>query len=136
MVDARKFIKETALKDQKAPPYTIDVSNDLKEYVAFQEIPQFGCHVYYAYSPDSLGTWQNFNKLNIPKKFIPSLYSPEELKEIEESNIIPRIKEKQRQQLIDRQKVVKARTAPWVGPIDDPNAKIAPKTTQMIADKM
>ena len=94
----------------------------MTEYVAFQEIPQFGCHFYYAYSPHSVDTWQNFNKLNIPKKFIPSLYTAEELKQIEESNNIPRIQEKQRQQLFDRKKVVKSRGAPLVEPFVEPIA--------------
>lgn len=110
--DAKNFIKEAEFKELEAPPYQIDVSNDMKEYVAFQEIPKFGCHFYYAYSPHSLDTWQNFNKLNIPKKLIPNLYSVAELKEIEESNIIPRIMEKQRQQLIDKKKLVKSRAVP------------------------
>ncbi|CAO1434447.1 unnamed protein product [Diamesa serratosioi] len=55
------------------PQYKIDITRDLMEYVAFQEIPNFGSHFYYAFSLEQLPHWQNFSKFKVPSKLIPTL---------------------------------------------------------------
>lgn len=70
----------TAVNEQKSldypePPYKVDISRDLKEYAAFQEIPNFGSHFYYAFSFEQLPKWQNFSKFKVSKKKIQSLYN-------------------------------------------------------------
>lgn len=80
-VDIVRAVKERLYKDAKTPPYKIEISQDLQEYVAFQEIPFFGAHFYYAFSPtEKIHQWQNFNHLKIPKKYVEVLeldYPPE-----------------------------------------------------------
>lgn len=61
-------------KDSLTPPYKIEVSNTLREYVCYQNIPFFGAHFYYAFSlHETIDKWSKFNKLNIPKNQIESL---------------------------------------------------------------
>lgn len=43
------------------PPCSIDTSADFKEYAAAQDIPDYGIHVYYAFSPDPMQYWSNTN---------------------------------------------------------------------------
>lgn len=65
---------ERLYKDGKTPPYKIEISQDLQEYVAFQEIPFFGAHFFYAFSPtEKIHEWQKFNQLKIPKKYVEAL---------------------------------------------------------------
>ena len=76
----RKDINEAVIqrlyKDSLTPPYKIDISQDLHEYSCFQEIPFFGAHFYYAFSPrDRIDKWDRFNKLNVPKKLVELLRS-------------------------------------------------------------
>ncbi|CAO1429178.1 unnamed protein product [Diamesa hyperborea] len=71
--DIKKSLKEDRLWEKNAPPYKIDISRDLMEYAAYQEIPNFGAHFYYAFSLEPLPKWQNFNKFRVPRKMIPSL---------------------------------------------------------------
>uniref|UniRef100_A0A6P7GUY2 Protein piccolo-like n=1 Tax=Diabrotica virgifera virgifera TaxID=50390 RepID=A0A6P7GUY2_DIAVI len=49
------------------PPYTTDISSDLREYVAAQDIPGFGVHCYYAISKDPITQWQKADKGIFPK---------------------------------------------------------------------
>ncbi|XP_072398735.1 uncharacterized protein [Diabrotica undecimpunctata] len=49
------------------PPYTTDISSDLREYVAAQDIPGFGVHCYYAISKDPITSWQKADKGIFPK---------------------------------------------------------------------
>ena len=71
--DILKSIKEDRTLKMNAPPYKIDISRDLMEYAAYQEIPNFGAHFYYAFSLEPLPNWQNFNKFRVPWKLIPTL---------------------------------------------------------------
>lgn len=71
--DIKKSLKEDRNWNRDAPPYKIDISRDLMEYAAYQEIPNFGAHFYYAFSLEPLPNWQNFNKFGVPRKLIPSL---------------------------------------------------------------
>ena len=72
-------IKNSVLKqnglDLITPQYKIDISRDLMEYVAYQEIPNFGCHFYYAFSLQQLPNWQKFSKFKVPKKLISTLFT-------------------------------------------------------------
>lgn len=68
--DINRAVKQRLFQDAKAPPYTIDISQDLHEFVALQEIPFFGAHFYYAFSPtETINQWRNFDKLKVPRKF-------------------------------------------------------------------
>nr|CAH7723448.1 unnamed protein product [Callosobruchus chinensis] len=49
------------------PPYSTDLSPDLREYVAAQDIPGFGVHCYYAISKDPVNTWHKADKGVFPK---------------------------------------------------------------------
>nr|CAI5823951.1 unnamed protein product [Callosobruchus analis] len=49
------------------PPYSTDLSPDLREYVAAQDIPGFGVHCYYAISKDPVNTWLKADKGVFPK---------------------------------------------------------------------
>lgn len=55
---------EEELREQigELPPCSIDTSADFKEYAAVQDIPNFGIHVYYAFSPDPMQFWSNTNQ--------------------------------------------------------------------------
>lgn len=81
--DINDNVKRRLFKDVIAPPYKVEISEDMHEYAAFQEIPFFGAHFFYAFSPtETIDNWQNFNKLNVPKKIANALkldvpkYSP------------------------------------------------------------
>lgn len=80
--DIHREVKQRVLKDSYAPPYKVEIAHDMKEYVAYQEIPFFGAHCYYAMSVDErLDKWQNFNKLNVPKSYVKALQLEDELEE-------------------------------------------------------
>lgn len=53
------------------PPISIEIAGDLCEIVTYQEIPCFGAHFYYAYSPEKLQKWDNLDKGIIPKGLLP-----------------------------------------------------------------
>jgi len=67
LVDIGKLILEEEFKKYGSPPYTVEVSGDLHEYSVYQEIPEFGAHFYYAYSPEPIGKWINLNKAILPR---------------------------------------------------------------------
>lgn len=76
--DIKTAIKDAKLKEFIAPPYKMDMSQDLKEFAVFQEIPNFGSHFYYAVSTTPLVNWQNFSKLKIPRELAPSLFEDDD----------------------------------------------------------
>lgn len=53
------------------PPISIEISGDLCEIVTYQEIPGFGAHFYYAFSPEKIQKWDNLDKGIIPKGLLP-----------------------------------------------------------------
>lgn len=65
--DISKLILEEEYKLKGTPPYIVETTADLSEYAVYQEIPNFGAHFYYAYSPDPLPKWSNFEKAILPK---------------------------------------------------------------------
>lgn len=72
--DINRAVKDRLYGAANKPPYKIEISQDLYEYVAFQEIPFFGAHFYYAFSPnEKINEWQKFSKLKIPKKYVEAL---------------------------------------------------------------
>ena len=54
------------------PPYISDFSADLLEYVAVQNIEDFGVHAYYAISKEPLSSWYKVDKQLLPKGYILS----------------------------------------------------------------
>lgn len=50
-----------------SPIYTTDYSEDLLEYVAAQDIPNFGVHAFYAFSKETLPHWHHADKAIFPK---------------------------------------------------------------------
>lgn len=72
--DINDAVIQRLYKDSLTPSYKIDISQDLHEYACFQEIPFFGAHFYYAFSPrERIDKWAKFNKLNVPKNFVETL---------------------------------------------------------------
>lgn len=79
--------------DSFTPPYQLDISNDMKEYVAFQEIPFFGAHLYYAFSPrDRIDKWSKFNKLNVPKNLVEEMRKDDLVQSPIKGRLFPRPK--------------------------------------------
>ncbi|XP_018326206.1 uncharacterized protein LOC108737680 isoform X2 [Agrilus planipennis] len=52
----------------KYPPYMVEYSSNMLEYVSYQEIPLFGAHVYYAISKEPIGLWYHANKGAVPRE--------------------------------------------------------------------
>lgn len=78
--DINDAVIQRLYKDSLTPPYKIDISEDLHEYSCFQEIPFFGAHFYYAFSPrDKIDKWAKFNKLNVPRNLVEKLVEDEPL---------------------------------------------------------
>jgi hypothetical protein len=72
--DINRDVKLKILEEARTPPYKIEISSDFKEYIAFQEIPLFGAHFYYAFTPNErIHKWQKFNKLRVPQNFLNAL---------------------------------------------------------------
>lgn len=95
--DINSAVRERMYRDALQPEYKIDISQDMQEYLACQEIPHFGMHFYYAFSPtETINHWHNFNKLKVPKKTIQALERMGQLKQeiFEESLIQGRFTEK------------------------------------------
>lgn len=60
--------KKQPLKDcGDHSPYICDFSADLLEYVAIQDIPNFGVHGYFAVSKSPINTWDRVDKKVFPK---------------------------------------------------------------------
>lgn len=67
--DINKAVLLRQFSDAIQPPYRIEVNSNFTEYLAFQEIPFFGAHLYFAYSPaDDIRTWQNFQMHKLPPR--------------------------------------------------------------------
>ncbi|EFA08651.1 titin [Tribolium castaneum] len=62
-----KFRKRRLGQSGDYPPYISDFSADLLEYVAVQNIENFGTHAYYAISKLPLQTWYRVDKQLLPK---------------------------------------------------------------------
>jgi len=76
--DINNAVIHRLYKDSFTPPYQLDLSSNLTEYVAFQEIPFFGAHFYYAFSPrDKIDKWIKFNKMDVPKNLVEILRKDE-----------------------------------------------------------
>ena len=60
--------------DNPDPPHKVDISLDLKEFEAFQAIPNFGSHFYYEFSFEQLPKCQNFSKFKVSMENVRSLY--------------------------------------------------------------
>lgn len=77
--DIARFILQHEFEKIGKPPVTIEASGDLTEFVSFQEIPSFGAHFFYAYSPEELKKWDNLNKSFIPRGLlnVTALSSPD-----------------------------------------------------------
>lgn len=66
--ELKRQILETEKEFKWRTPNT-DVQIDSQEFLAFQEIPLFGAHFYYAYSPNErVQRWKNFNKFASQKE--------------------------------------------------------------------
>ena len=72
--DINRAVRDRMYKDAQTQAYKIEISEDQQEFVAFQEIPYFGAHFYYAFSPtEKINQWQKFNKLKIPRKYVEAM---------------------------------------------------------------
>jgi hypothetical protein len=115
--DIYNSVKQRMFKDALTPPYRVNISQDMQEYVAFQEISFFGAHFFYAFSPtEKINNWQSFRKLNVPKKYAAALM----IADPDESAIMGRITTKPE----DRVRIAKEKQArPKVTiPTDGPTA--------------
>ncbi|CAG9767382.1 unnamed protein product [Ceutorhynchus assimilis] len=66
--ERKATIRKEMMGDMKNfPAYTTDCSPDLTEYVACQDIPNFGVHAYYAISKQPVNKWQRAEKAILPK---------------------------------------------------------------------
>jgi hypothetical protein len=94
--DINRAVNERLYKDALTPSYQVEISQDLQEYIAFQEIPLFGAHFYYAFSPvQKINQWQKFGNLKVPKKITQVLNRLGQMQEEEpESPIKGRISSK------------------------------------------
>lgn len=58
----REIDKQTS----QPPLITVDISGDRREIVAYQEIPSFGAHFYYAFSPtDPIEKWKTKSRSSV-----------------------------------------------------------------------
>ncbi|KAG5677255.1 hypothetical protein PVAND_007027 [Polypedilum vanderplanki] len=121
-------------KDSFTPPYKFEISQDMKEYMAYQEIPFFGAHFYYAFSPrDPIYKWRGFNKMNVPRNLVEKLWKTEEI----ESPIKGRFFEKPKKVPtvainVTAKKTPKAKPA-WQGPIAEEPEEAKKEIRSMIS---
>lgn len=66
-----KLILNKEFEKYGTPPISIEIAGDLCEIVTYQEIPGFGSHFYYAFSPEKLQKWDNLDQGIIPKGLLP-----------------------------------------------------------------
>ena len=89
--DINNAVIHRLYKDSFTPPYQLDLSSDLKEYVAFQEVPFFGAHFYYAFSSrDKIDKWTKFNKMNVPKNLVEILRKDDPVESPIKGRLFPR----------------------------------------------
>lgn len=66
--ERREIVRLEMMGDmQTFPAFTTDCSPDLTEYVAAQDIPNFGVHAFYAISKQPVNKWQRSEKAIFPK---------------------------------------------------------------------
>jgi hypothetical protein len=76
--DINSKLIQQLYKDVYLPPFQLDMSENMKEITTFQEIPFFGAHFYYAFSPrETVDKWTNFNKMNFTREFIKEFLEDE-----------------------------------------------------------
>ncbi|KAK6637844.1 hypothetical protein RUM44_008266 [Polyplax serrata] len=67
--------------DARSIPYTIEISNDLREFVAAQEIPNFGVQMYYAWSSEEpVHKWSMFDEDKFPQYVLDKIKLLKEIK--------------------------------------------------------
>lgn len=122
----------------------MDISQDLHEYVAFQEVPLFGAHFYYAFCPsETINHWHNFNNLKIPRDLLKTFEKLEEFQaQVLESPIKGRVSLQPKDR--ERIKAAKASVNPtekakpkklkpvWEGNADEELIEAEPVKTTMI----
>lgn len=92
--DINNAVIRDIYKDSLKPPYKVEVSQNLQEYVCFQEIPFFGAHFYYAFSPhEKIDKWSKFNKLNVPRNQVEVIRAEERMSPVTERGI-PKVTQK------------------------------------------
>lgn len=65
--DISRMVRQEDFREFGTPPYSVEVSGNLREYVAYQEIPQFGAHFYYAFSgSECVYDWEQAEKAIMP----------------------------------------------------------------------
>lgn len=70
-VERRELILAEVMGDMPVfPAFTTDCSPDLTEYVAAQDIPNFGVHAYYAISKQPINKWQRSELAIFPKGYL------------------------------------------------------------------
>lgn len=68
--DIGQLILKDEFHEYGKPPYQVEVSGDLKEYCAYQPIPNFGCHFYYAFSTtDTIRNWHQSDRAILPELY-------------------------------------------------------------------
>lgn len=67
--DLVREILAVEFKQFGTPPYHVEVSSDLREYVAYQLIQKFGAHFYYAFSTDPISKWENCENAILPNGY-------------------------------------------------------------------
>jgi hypothetical protein len=139
--DINNAVIRNIYKDSLTPPYKIEVASNLKEYVCFQEVPFFGAHFYYAFSPhETIDKWTKFNKLNVPKGQIESIRRDEKMSPIATRGI----KTVRQQQFATpkgrgrgapkgRSTARKGARPAWEGPVPDEPEPEAPAPKPMIS---
>ena len=85
--DINTAVHQRIFSDSFSPSYQIEISQDLQEYLAFQKIPMFGAHFYYAFSPNmKINHWQNFNTFKIPRYYVEALQNIQEIQALAEES--------------------------------------------------
>ena len=115
--DINTAVHQRMFRDSFTPAYQIEISQNLQEYVAFQEIPLFGAHFYYAFSPNmKINHWQNFNTFKIPRYYVEALQKLQEIQiQDEESPIrgkFSKIKAKSKESSTRVSKIVRPAAKP------------------------
>lgn len=65
--DISEMVREEEYREFGKPAYDVEVSGNLHDYVAYQEIPQFGAHFYYAHSKtEGIYKWNGAENAILP----------------------------------------------------------------------
>lgn len=144
--DIKREVTKRLFHDSFKPPYKMDISQDLHEYVAFQEVPLFGAHFYYAFSPaTTINHWQNFSTLKIPRDLLKAFEQLEDfLAQVPESPIKGRISRKPKSNekkksggakssLVPKVKAKPSKEKPkWEGDAEEPEPEPEPTKKPMV----